>query len=157
MIASDAQREAMQPSDEVEFELHCDGDFAASASGPRERAWSEIQHYAAQYAQDGPVTIYEVTRRPIQLQGAASPQGATVDAENAKPVASNGPDGPSNQLPGNSGLLIVALAADLPALLLQAVEALEKSRECILNSGWHEQLERNDRVAAALRLRIGRE
>jgi hypothetical protein len=49
----------------AEFEVHCNGDYEASAFGPRERAWAEIQHYAAQYRQDGPVVIYEVTRRIV--------------------------------------------------------------------------------------------
>jgi hypothetical protein len=49
----------------AEFEVHCNGDYEASAFGPRERAWAEIQHYAAQYRQDGSVVIYEVTRRIV--------------------------------------------------------------------------------------------
>ncbi len=52
-------------SPRAEFELHCNDEFAASAEGERATAWAEIQHYAAQYSQDGPVTIYEVTRRPV--------------------------------------------------------------------------------------------
>ena len=54
------------PSIEAEFELHAeDGVCLAGASGPRAEAWAEIQLYAAQYKQDGPVVIYEVTRTPV--------------------------------------------------------------------------------------------
>lgn len=54
------------PSDEAEFELHdADGNPAASTFGHRAAAWAEMQHYAAQYRQDGPVTIYEVRRIPV--------------------------------------------------------------------------------------------
>lgn len=53
------------PEQEAEFELRCDGEFAAGASGPRASAWRDIQHYAAQYAQDGPIEIYEVHRTRV--------------------------------------------------------------------------------------------
>ena len=53
----------------AEFEIHCNGEYAASAEGPRERAWAEAMHYANQYAQEGTVTIYEVTRRLVSFPG----------------------------------------------------------------------------------------
>jgi hypothetical protein len=68
-IAADTQGDA---SEEAEFELHCNGDYEASAIGPREEAWREIQHYAAQYQQDGPVVIYEVKRTPVPAHGPES-------------------------------------------------------------------------------------
>lgn len=52
--------------EQAEFELVQDGMVMASADGKREAAWREIQHYAAVYGQDGPVEIYEVTRRRIE-------------------------------------------------------------------------------------------
>lgn len=51
---------------ETEFELVQDGIPVASAFGSREDAWREIQHYAAEYSQDGPVEIYEVIRRRVE-------------------------------------------------------------------------------------------
>lgn len=53
----------------TEFELIQDGIPVAGASGKREDAWREIQHYAAQYSEDGPVEIYEVIRRRIEGEG----------------------------------------------------------------------------------------
>jgi hypothetical protein len=52
-------------TDEAEFAIEADGAFLASASGLRDEAWREIQHYAAQYAEEGPLTIYEVIRKPV--------------------------------------------------------------------------------------------
>lgn len=42
------------------FEIYQDGDLVASAEG--RGAWQEIIGYAAQYAADGPIEIYEVVR-----------------------------------------------------------------------------------------------
>lgn len=53
-------------NEETEFELVQDGIPVARAVGSREFAWQEIQHYAAVYSQDGPVEIYEITRRRIE-------------------------------------------------------------------------------------------
>lgn len=54
---------------EVQDEL---GVSCASASGPREAALREILCYAAQYAQDGPVRVFEVVRVMVcALSGAA--------------------------------------------------------------------------------------
>lgn len=52
-------------NEETEFELVQDGMPVARAVGSREFSWQEIQHYAAVYSQDGPVEIYEITRRRI--------------------------------------------------------------------------------------------
>ena len=46
----------------VEFEVWQGDDMVASASGPRDTALREAIHYAAQYEQDGPVRVFEVTR-----------------------------------------------------------------------------------------------
>jgi len=45
-----------------EFEVWQGDEMVASASGPREDALREAMHYAVQYAQDGPVRVFEVTR-----------------------------------------------------------------------------------------------
>lgn len=56
-------------TEEVEFELVQDGIPVAKVIGSREFAWQEIQHYAAVYGEDGPVEIYEITRRRIEEDG----------------------------------------------------------------------------------------
>lgn len=61
--------EAVIHPEVTEFELIQDGIPVAGSSGPREGAWREIQHYAAQYSEDGPVEIYEVIRRRIEGGG----------------------------------------------------------------------------------------
>ncbi|MGB6105683.1 MAG: hypothetical protein WBF88_17710 [Pusillimonas sp.] len=64
-------RAALQSQDweDAEFELIQDGTPMASTFGKREDALREIQHYAAVYSQDGPVEIYEITRRRIEGDG----------------------------------------------------------------------------------------
>lgn len=58
-------------ADEAEFEVWQEsigGDGAlpvANASGPREQALREINHYAMMYGQDGPVEVFEVIRKPV--------------------------------------------------------------------------------------------
>lgn len=49
-----------------EFEVWQGDEMVASASGPREHALREAMHYAAQYKQDGPVRVFEVTRTLLQ-------------------------------------------------------------------------------------------
>ena len=49
-----------------EFEVWQSDDMVASASGPREDALREAMHYAAQYEQDGPVRVFEVTRTLVR-------------------------------------------------------------------------------------------
>lgn len=56
---------------EAEFELWQDEMPVAMSSGPREAALAEMRHYAAVYGQDGPVTVYEVIRRAIDLTAPA--------------------------------------------------------------------------------------
>lgn len=58
-------RQPAMPAD-AEFQITQDGFIVAGAEGPRDQAWAEIQRYAAQYAEDGPVEIWEVTRRRIE-------------------------------------------------------------------------------------------
>lgn len=70
--------------DEAEFELWCNGEFAAGASGQRDNAWMEIMHYNAQYMQDGPTEIFEVKR--IRVGGTTrplppEPKSETVDSD----------------------------------------------------------------------------
>lgn len=47
---------------ESEFEVWQGDEMVASASGPRDAALREATRYAAQYEQDGPVRVFEVTR-----------------------------------------------------------------------------------------------
>ena len=49
-----------------EFEVWQGDEMVASASGPRDEAMREAMHYAAQYAQDGPVRVFEVTRTLVR-------------------------------------------------------------------------------------------
>lgn len=60
-----------EPSAEAEFEILVDDEWVAGASGPRERAMAEAMHYAVQYAEDGQVTIFEVTRRQLSTPAAS--------------------------------------------------------------------------------------
>ena len=54
------------PADVAEFEVQdADGMVQAVAGGPRAEAFREALHYARQYEQDGPVTMWEVLRVPI--------------------------------------------------------------------------------------------
>ena len=54
------------PADVAEFEVQdADGMVQAVAGGPRAEAFREALHYARQYEQDGPVTMWEVLR--VQL------------------------------------------------------------------------------------------
>lgn len=56
-----------------EFEVWQGEIMCASASGPRDIALREAQHYAAQYEQDGPVRIFEVRR--VLVDAAMQAQG----------------------------------------------------------------------------------
>ena len=49
-----------------EFEVWQGDQMCASASGPRDEALREAMHYAAQYEQDGPVRVFEVTRTLVK-------------------------------------------------------------------------------------------
>lgn len=49
---------------DAEFEVHEDGDYYASASGPRDIALREARYYASQCT--GAVVIYEVTRTVVE-------------------------------------------------------------------------------------------
>ena len=53
--------------DHAEFELIVGDCLGASASGTKDQAWAEIMHYAAQYANEGPIEIYRVTRERVEL------------------------------------------------------------------------------------------
>lgn len=46
----------------AEFEIRCDGEAVAWASGPRDEALEDSRHYAGIYAQDGQTEIYEVRK-----------------------------------------------------------------------------------------------
>lgn len=51
---------------EKDFEVWCDEEMVAGCSGLEAQAWAEALRYAYQYAQDGEVSIYEVTRKKIE-------------------------------------------------------------------------------------------
>ncbi|MFA6043600.1 MAG: hypothetical protein WC718_01335 [Phycisphaerales bacterium] len=52
--------------DEFEFEVWQDGvPVATATASTREAALREAMHYMAMYGQDGPVKLYEVTRREV--------------------------------------------------------------------------------------------
>lgn len=53
--------------EQSEFEILCGDDMVASAGGPRDLALAEARHYAAQYASEGTVTVWEVTRKQVSL------------------------------------------------------------------------------------------
>lgn len=67
-VAAWNRRAALQSQDreDVEFQVSIEGEVQAQAFGPRDQAWAEIQRYAAQYAEDGPIEIWEVIRRRIE-------------------------------------------------------------------------------------------
>jgi len=52
-------------TDIVEFEVWQGDIMVAGTSGPREDSLREAMHYASQYALDGHVQVYEVTRKLI--------------------------------------------------------------------------------------------
>lgn len=56
---------AILSDSDTEYEIHQDGAMQAGASG--KNALVEIQHYAAQYSQDGPIEVFKVTRQKVQL------------------------------------------------------------------------------------------
>jgi len=54
-----------------EFEVWQDDMCVAGTMGSN--ALNEIKHYAAQYEQDGPIEVYEVTRTLVDLKAASQP------------------------------------------------------------------------------------
>ena len=59
-----------------EFEVWQGDEMVASASGPRDEALREAMHYAAQYQQDGPVRVFEVTRTLVRPNASLTGSGA---------------------------------------------------------------------------------
>lgn len=49
----------------AEFEVWQGDEMCASTSGPRDEALRDAMHYATQYGQDGPVRVFEVTRKLV--------------------------------------------------------------------------------------------
>ena len=74
-------------SDEKEYELIQDDCMVAGTSGPD--ALNEIKRYAAQYAQDGAIEVYEVTRKLIDL---AAPSVASSAPELPEPFDMDMPE-----------------------------------------------------------------
>lgn len=54
-------------SKEVEYEVWQDNACVAGSMGEQTRTLAEIKHYASQYEQDGPIKVYEITRREVDL------------------------------------------------------------------------------------------
>jgi hypothetical protein len=53
----------------AEFEMHGpEGFMLAGTSGPRDEALSEMRRYVAQYAEEGPLRVYEVHRVDVTLE-----------------------------------------------------------------------------------------
>jgi hypothetical protein len=74
-----AQRASVEEG-EVEYELYeVSGEDVLMVAGTSgKRAYEEILHYAAQYAQDGPVEIHKLVRTKLSIPVAApspAPQG----------------------------------------------------------------------------------
>ena len=63
VMKTEAAQERFFP---FEFEVWQNDMMVASASGPRDDALREAMHYAAQYEQDGPVRVFEVTRTLVR-------------------------------------------------------------------------------------------
>ncbi len=58
----------MEGEREIEIQVWQGGMMVASAHGKRAEAEWEAMHYAAVYAQDGPVELIEVIRSPIPVR-----------------------------------------------------------------------------------------
>jgi hypothetical protein len=104
-------------------------------------------------ARDAVGKALAAAQRPLQLQGAASPQGAAFDAENAEGrLASNEPDGQNAASP-----LADAQSGARPddpetrQLLQQAAEALEMAKFPLRTAGFSREAQQCWSVAAALR------
>lgn len=54
--------------DELEYEVRCNGEPVAWTAGRKADALPAAQHYAAIYAEDGPVEIYEVKKTYTRIQ-----------------------------------------------------------------------------------------
>lgn len=100
--AAPAAVERDAPTAEFEVWMHYgqQGDeMVASASGPREQAMAEVQHYATQSGQDGEATIVEVTRSPVATitigsgMCDAKAQGDRPGKRDAAPTSARGPTG----------------------------------------------------------------
>lgn len=63
VMKTEAAQERFFP---FEFEVWQGDNMVASASGPRDDALREAMNYAAQYEQDGPVRVFEVTRTLVR-------------------------------------------------------------------------------------------
>lgn len=61
-------------SNEIEYQIVQDDMVVAGVSGAD--ALNEIKRYAAQYEQDGPIEVYEVTRKLVDLAAASPANGA---------------------------------------------------------------------------------
>ena len=68
-----------------EFEVWQGDEMVASASGPRDDALREAMNYAAQYEQDGPVRVFEVTRTLV------TPNRKVGAGDTAKCTCNQGP------------------------------------------------------------------
>ena len=63
----------------AEFEVWQGDEMCASTSGPRDEALRDAMHYATQYGQDGPVRVFEVTRKLVTPNGHANRTTGAAD------------------------------------------------------------------------------
>jgi hypothetical protein len=68
----------------VEFEVHCNGEFVASASGPHDEALREALHYLSRYEQDGECKLYRVMREHVPHESKLYAAPPDFDALQAK-------------------------------------------------------------------------
>ncbi|MGZ3349153.1 MAG: hypothetical protein ACXU89_09435 [Xanthobacteraceae bacterium] len=68
----------VRAAEDVEYELHQDDMIVAATSG--KNAYAEIQHYANQYVQDGPVEVFKVVRTAMERH--VIPRSRTADSGN---------------------------------------------------------------------------
>lgn len=76
----------VRAAEDAEYELHQDDMMVAATSG--KNAYAEIQHYANQYVQDGPVEIFKVVRTAIERH--AIPRSRTADSANTGALGEKG-------------------------------------------------------------------
>lgn len=67
---------------DVSFEVWQNDEMVASCSGPEPQALTEATYYASQYAQDGPVSVFRVSRVRIDT---AKESGAMSDLDTLRP------------------------------------------------------------------------
>ena len=103
-------------STDIEYQIVQDDEQVAAASGGD--ALNEIKRYAAQYVQDGPIDVYEVTRRLIDLATFAPAVGAVGEMPELPPC-----DGLLAHRDGTITMMRAFLSSTVERLILAAVLA----------------------------------